>query len=366
MIKRHAALGILSILFVLSGPHSLWADDHAYVETDLVSDIPGRAASVDANLVNPWGIVASSTSPFWVSDNGSGLSTLYNGAGTKLGLVVAIPPPAGAAGPAAPTGIVFNSTASDFMVSQGGHSGKASFIFATEDGTISGWSPSVNLANAILEVDNSANPTAADGAVYKGLELATTDDGNNFLYATNFRAATIDVFNQNFAPVHMPGSFTDPDTPVGYAPFGIRNINGKLYVTYALQNGAKHDDVAGSGHGFVDVFDADGHLMRRLISRGKLNSPWGMVIAPDNFGKFSDRLLVGNFGDGRIHAYDLETGEFRGTLRAADGKPIVIPGLWGLQFGNGANAGPTTTLFFTAGIDDEQHGLFGSLTPSAR
>src|SRR5438105_1683011 len=223
MIKRHAALGILSILFVLSGPHSLWADDHAYVETDLVSDIPGRAASVDANLVNPWGIVASSTSPFWVSDNGSGLSTLYNGAGTKLGLVVAIPPPAGAAGPAAPTGIVFNSTASDF---------------------------------------------------------------------------------------------TDPDTPVGYAPFGIRNINGKLYVTYALQNAAKHDDVAGSGHGFVDVFDADGHLMRRLISRGKLNSPWGMVIAPDNFGKFSDRLLVGNFGDGRIHAYDLETGEFRGTLRA--------------------------------------------------
>ncbi len=214
----------------------------------------------------------------------------------------------------------------------------------------------------VIAVDNSAS-----GAVYKGLAIASTATGD-FLYATNFHAGTVDVFDSHFNPVHMTGAFADPDLPAGYAPFGIQNIGGTIYVTYALQDADKHDDVSGEGHGFVDAFDTGGNLIRRVASKGELNSPWGLALAPADFGTFSNDLLVGNFGNGRVHAFDLGSlegnGEFqhRGPLHSAEGPPIAIDGLWALSFGKGAaNNGPTNTLFFTAGPDDEQHGLFGML-----
>ena len=326
-----------------------------YEQHNLVSDGPVPADFVDPALVNAWGLVASPTSPFWVADNGTGLSTLYNGnTGAKVALTVTVP--------GKPTGVVFNGGAS-FVVTNGTQSGPARFIFASEDGTISGWNPAVPPSTqAHVAVDNSAS-----GAVYKGLAIATTAAGD-FLYATNFHAGTVDVFDHAFHPV--PGGFTDPDLPAGYAPFGIRTLGGLIYVTYALQDADKEDDVAGEGHGFVDAFDVHGSLVRRVASRGRLNSPWGLAIAPADFGKFGGNLLVGNFGDGKINAFDLGRalgqGELqqRGQVLAADGRPIAIDGLWALAFGNGAAAGPANVLFFTAGPLDEAHGLFGRLVPA--
>src|SRR5712691_8457777 len=323
-----------------------------YAQHNLISDGAVSADHVDAALVNAWGLVASTTSPWWVADNGTDSSTLYNGnTGATIALRV------GVAG--APTGVVFNGGAS-FVVTNGTASGPARFIFATEGGTIVGWNPAVAGTRAALAVDNSAA-----GAVYKGLAIATTAAGDR-LYATNFHAGSVDVFDAAFNPV--PGGFTDPDLPQGYAPFGIRNLGGVIYVTYALQDADKHDDVAGEGHGFVDAFDVAGNLLRRAASKGRLNSPWGLAIAPDDFGKFSGNLLVGNFGDGHVNAFDLDglrgNGELqqRGQLHAADGRPIAIDGLWAIAFGNGAAAGPRDVLFFTAGPFEEQHGLFGKLT----
>jgi uncharacterized protein (TIGR03118 family) len=332
----------------------------SYRQTNLVSDISGLAVTTDPNLVNPWGISHSSTSPFWISDNGTGVSTLYNGAGQQVPLTVTIPPPGSSPDTkATPTGQVFNmfNTIGDFSVMSSTASGSSVFIFVTEDGTISGWSRSVDRTHAILAVDNSAS-----GAVYKGLALGNNGSGN-FLYATNFHAGTIDVFDAQFHQVTLSGSFSDAGIPSGFAPFGIQNIGGQLFVTYAKQDVDKHDDVAGPGNGFVDVFDTNGNLIRRFASQGTLNSPWGLALAPDEFGRFSEDLLVGNFGDGRINAFDPETGAFRGQFRDTLGHTLVIDGLWGLIFGNGHSAGDTGTLFFTAGIDHEQHGLFGSLTP---
>ncbi|TMD64731.1 MAG: TIGR03118 family protein, partial [Chloroflexi bacterium] len=332
-----------------------------YQQTNLVSDLDGVAKFKDAHLVNPWGLVHGPATPWWISDNGAGVSTLYDGNGNAFPspptgpLVVTVPPPRGApAGTlAAPTGVVFNGT-TGFVVSKGGKSGAARFIFSTEDGTISGWNPAVDPTNAILAVDRSA---VGAGAVYKGLAIGSNEDGT-FLYATNFRFGNIEMFDANF---HLVRSFTDHDLPNGYAPFGIQNIGGNLYVTFALQDAAKHDDVAGQGHGFVDVFDTSGHLIRRLVSHGQLNSPWGLALAPANFGRFSNDLLVGNFGNGRINAYDPKTGERLGQLKSQAGDPIVIDGLWALEFGNDATAGPSNVLFFTAGIDGEMHGLFGRI-----
>ncbi len=338
-----------------------------YRQTNLVSDIPGKARVTDANLVNPWGLSHGPATPWWVSDNGKGVSTLYKGDGTPFPvgspLVVTIPPPSGGTS-SAPTGNVFNGT-SDFVVTENNVSGPSLFIFATEDGTISGWNRKVDPTNAIRMVDNSPS-----GAVYKGLALGSTNSGN-FLYATNFHAGTIDVFDAHFAPATLSGTFTDPNLPpcsndptkACFAPFGIQNINGKIYVTYALQKlPDKHDDQAGPGNGFVDVFDTSGNLIQRLVSHGTLNSPWGLALAPEGFGRFGKDLLVGNFGDGHINAYELATGNFRGQLKDQKGNPITINGLWALGFGNGALAGPTDTLFFTAGINDEADGLFGSIT----
>jgi uncharacterized protein (TIGR03118 family) len=340
----------------------------AYLQTNLVSDISGIARNTDPNLVNPWGLAYAPNGPFWVSDNNSGLSTLYDGQGNPQSLVVTIPspfkakkgqpPPLGT-----PTGIVFNG-GGDFVVKQGKASGSAFFIFVTEDGTIDGWSPGVNLHKAIQVVNNSVTPTPKTGAVYKGLAIGQDPDGRTLLYAANFRAGTIEVYDNHFRPTTVGGDFTDPNIPAGFAPFDVANLGGKLYVTYAKQDASKHDDVAGAGNGFVDVFDTNGHLINRLVSGGTgspLNSPWGLALAPANFGQFSNDLLVGNFGDGRINAFDPTTGAFQGAVTDPLGNPIVIGGLWSLKFGNGGAAGPASTLFFSAGIGDEGHGLFGDL-----
>jgi uncharacterized protein (TIGR03118 family) len=334
-----------------------------FVQTNLVSDIAGVARFTDRNLVNPWGIAYSPTTPgnpggpFWISDNNAGVSTVYNGDGSTAFPTVKIPPPAGSAPGAlgTPTGVVFNG-GSGFSVSQNGMSGASVFIFATEDGTIAGWSPSVNVNSAITAVDNSKNPTAADGAVYKGLAIA-----GNFLYAANFRHGTIDVFNMDFKKITLKGTFTDPNIPAGFAPFDIQNIGGKLFVTYAKQNATKHDDVGGAGNGFVDVFTTNGILLQHLISHGALDSPWGVAIAPAGFGQFGGDLLVGNFKDGHLNAFNPTTGTLIAPVNNQFGNPITIDGLWGLKFGNGGMAGDTKTLFFTAGIGGEQHGLFGSI-----
>ena len=322
-----------------------------YQQTNLVSDLPGLAEHTDPNLVNPWGIAASATSPFWVADNGTGLSTLYNSSGTPQELVVTVPPFAGGT-EASPTGIVFNGSPS-FEVTPGT---PARFIFATEEGTIAAWASGTT---ALLKVDNNAA-----GAIYKGLAIGNNGSGD-FLYAANFHAGTIDVFDANFAAVTLAGNFTDPTLPAGYAPFNIQNIGDVLYVTYALQDANAEDDVPGAGHGFIDKFDLDGNFLGRFVSQGELNSPWGLALAPAGFGPFAGDLLVGNFGDGRINAFDPATGDFLGQLNDASGSPIAIEGLWGLRFGNGGNGGTPGTLYFTAGIAGpgqvEDHGLFGSI-----
>lgn len=332
-----------------------------YEQTNLVSDLPGVARVTDPNLVNSWGITFGSNTPFWIADNGTGLATTYNGNGQIQPTVVTIPlPPGSTSSAAAPTGIVFNST-NEFVVSEHGKSGAARFIFATEDGTISGWNPDVDRKNALLVADNSEM-----GAVYKGLASGSSE-GRDLLFATNFHAGVVDVFDAQFHFLRAQ-SFTDRDLPEGFAPFGIRNIDGLLYVTFAKQDAAKHDDVAGPGNGFVDIFDTDGHLLKRLIAHGVLNSPWGLTLTPSDFGPFSNDLLVGNFGDSTINAFNPQNGKFLGTIRDKRGNPLGIgnnppgsKGLWGLIFGNGRQAGDTHTLFFTSGINDEANGLFASI-----
>jgi len=337
-----------AIVLVAASAQRVLADgaSNNFTQTNLVSDLPGLAKTTDPDLVNPWGVSFSNASPFWVSDNGTGLATLYNGAGDKLGLVVTVPP-AGAA----PTGQVFNSSSS--------FNGDI-FIFATEGGTITGWRGALGTTAETLY-----NPGTE--AVYKGLAIGTTPNGT-YLYATDFHNNSITVLPGTGAP-SLSGTFTDPNLPAGYAPFNIQNIGGKLYVTYAVQDAAKHDDVAGPGHGIVDVFDLQGNFLQRLISNGgPLNSPWGMAIAPTGFGNFGNDLLIGNFGDGTINAFDPSTGNFLGQLDGANGIPLVNQGLWDLTFGNGGNGGSMSDLYFTAGIPGpdniEDHGLFGSIVPT--
>jgi uncharacterized protein (TIGR03118 family) len=340
-----------------------WA--HGYTQKNLVSDVSDFSpVTIDPNLVNSWGIGFLLGSPFWIADNGTGVSTLYDGEGTPepagMPLVVTIPAPGG--GTSAPTGLVANTTLVQFKVPGSPSPTGAPFIFDTEDGTVAAWDPAVNFTKASLVVDNSTVTCSngATGAVYKGLAIGA-NKGGAFLYATNFRCATIDVFGTNFKPASVSGNFQDPNIPAGFAPFGIANINGNLVVTYALQNAAKHDDVAGPGNGFVDIFDTNGNLIERFASRGKLNSPWGIAAAPFNFGRFSMDMLIGNFGNGKINAFKID-GQFHGQLRDPSNQPIVIDGLWSLIFGGALNSDPGT-LYFTAGPVEETHGLFGSLTP---
>jgi uncharacterized protein (TIGR03118 family) len=330
----------------------------SFHQTNLVSDIPGLAQSTDPNLVNPWGLSSSATSPIWVSDNNAGVSTLYRGDGSAVPLVVTIPAPGSPTG-GTPTGTVFNTTASDFKVTQGKNTAKALFLFATEDGTILGWNPGVGGLSATIAVDHSAVPDIVNGAVYKGLTLGSVG-ANNYLYAANFRSGAVDVFNGVFHQVNLAGSFTDRAVPSGFAPFGIQNIGGQIFVTYAKQNAARHDDVSGPGNGFVDIFGTDGTFVRRFATQGTLDSPWGVALAPSTFGNFHSDVLIGNFGDGLISAFT-PAGVLRGQLKSETSAPIQIEGLWGLRFGNGGAGGDPNTLFFAAGIRGEAHGLFGTI-----
>ena len=341
-----AVIGVAIPIATAAGPGQ-------YRQTNLISDIAGVARITDPNLVNPWGQAASATSPLWVADNGADVSTLYRGG--VNGTIPAIVPLVVNIPGGAPTGVVFNPT-SDFVVHTAAGRAAANFIFDSEAGVLSAWSNTVSGTNADVEFANKHN-------VYKGLALASVGD-NSFLYAANFSKARIDVFDDHFDRVKFRDAFKDAAIPAGFAPFDIQLLGGNLYVSYAKQDAAKHDDVAGAGNGFVDVYDTSGKLLTRLISHGDLNSPWGLVIAPANFGVFGGDLLVGNFGDGAIHAYDPTTGAEKGQLTNTDGNPILINGLWALRFGNGTFASPNT-LVFTAGIGDESHGLLGEIDPAA-
>ena len=344
---------IASFVTVTCSVPAAEAQPTAYLARDLVSDQAGVAPVRDPNLVNAWGIARSPTGgAFWVSSEGADRSTLYVGdvggsALTKASLEVDIPG-------GHPTGVVFNNT-TDFVVSNGVLSGQALFIFASTTGWVTGWNPTVSMMTAEVAFQ------APDGAIYTGMALANNGSGN-FLYLADFHNAKIDVLDGSFDPISLAGSFDDPTLPAGYAPFNVAAIGGKLYVAYAKQDAAAEEEITGPHLGFVDVFDLDGHFDQRLVSRGRLNAPWAMVVAPANFGDFGGALLVGNFGDGRINAYDPTTGASRGTLSESRGHPLEIDGLWGLVFGNGVTAGDAATLYYAAGPDDETHGLFGKIT----
>jgi uncharacterized protein (TIGR03118 family) len=329
-----------------------------YLATNLVSDQPGVAVQTDSDLKNSWGIAFNPAGFAWVANNHIGKSTLYDGIGNKNSLIVGIPDATGTVGAGAATGIVF-SGGSDFVVTQGPDTGPARFIFASEDGVISAWAPNVPSPPPATVAHVVANPPN-NNAIYKGLALGTSG-GNDFLYATDFHNGRIDVYNSSFGFTSLAGNFTDPNIPAGFAPFGIQNISGQLFVTYAKQDDAAEDDVSGLGNGFVDIYDTSGNLVKRLISQGALNSPWGLAKAPANFGAFSNDLLVGNFGDGLIHAYDPSTGAPLGTLSDNNSVPIAKEGLWALQFGNGLLSQPTNTLFFSSGPGVEEHGVYGRI-----
>jgi uncharacterized protein (TIGR03118 family) len=329
-----------------------------FTQVNLASDVPGLARVTDPNLANPWGIALSPTGPFWFADNSSGVADLLDGRGQIVPLVVALPSPGDPPHLGAPTGTVFNGGAG-FVIAANGLAAPSRFLLASADGTISGWSSIVDPAHAHLAVDNSSS-----GAVYTGLALGSA--GHGFLYAADFSRATIDVFDEAFQPVVRRGAFQDPTVPAGFAPFNIQNINDRLFVTYAQQDKDGKDDVAGPGHGFIDVFDTAGNLLLRFSSQGPLNSPWGMALAPADFGPFGGALLVGNNGDGHINAYDPGSGTFLGQLGDDNGIPIVIPNLWALTFGNGHAGGASDTLFFAAGVDYDAHGLFGAIQSPQR
>jgi uncharacterized protein (TIGR03118 family) len=338
-IIRASIQNILLVLTMLSLT-AAFARADSYSWTNLQSDIAGVATHVDLNLVNPWGMAASSSgSTIWVSDNGTGVSTLYRQDGTANSLVVTIPA-RDKNKTGNPTGVVMNAS-SFFKVTKSGSSQPARFIFVSEDGTISGWNPTLDPTNAIVAVKGKGDN------VYKGATLGVAG-GHNFLFVTNFHSGQVETYDENFHEVN-PHGFGDPNLPKGFAPFGIRNFNGEIFVTYAKQGPGKHDDVAGPGNGFINVFDTGGNFLRRLVSNGALNSPWGLALVE------GDELWVGNFGDGRINNYDPTTGASLGTINRADGTPLEFQGLWDmLVLGDG--------VYFTAGIADEEHGLFGLIT----
>jgi len=324
-----------------------------FTQTNLIADRAGMATLTDPNLINPWGIAFSPAGPFWIANNNSNLATIYTGG--QVGGTITNDAPAGITIPfGTPTGQVFNST-SDFQVTNGTTTAPALFIFSSESGWIDGWNPTVSAGSAEAPVDFSGS-----GAVFKGLAIASNASGN-FIYATDFANAKIDVFDKNFALASLSGTFNDPTIPTGFAPFGIQNINGSLFVTYAKQDSAKHDDDKGPGNGYIDQFDTNGNLMGRIASKGNLNSPWGMTVAPASFGAAAGMLLVGNFGDGKINVFNPATAAYVGTLAGPSKLPIVIDGLWGLMFGNGGSAGDSTSLYFSSGPVSESHGLFGRL-----
>lgn len=345
---RHRHFGTVAALAIAAlASFSQPAAAITFSQTNLVTDNQGANAAqiTDANLKNAWGIAASATSPFWVSDNGTGVSTVYQvnpatNATVKQALTVTIPNAGNV------TGQVFNGNAAAFNGDR--------FLFVSEDGTISGWRAALVSTAEILQAGSAAN-------VYKGTTAATIGP-DSYLYAANFRAGTIDVVKGTGGAPNLTGNFIDPGLPAGYAPFNIQNLNGQLYVTYALQDGTKTDDVAGAGNGFVSVFDLQGTFISRVASHGTLNSPWGLAIAPTSFGAFAGDLLVGNFGDGTINAFNLAGNSFVGQLLGANGNPLAIDGLWGLAVGNNASAGSSQSIYFSAGPNGEVNGLFGVLS----
>ena len=327
----------------------------SYTVHALVSDGSVPADNVDPNLKNPWGIAFNPSGFVWVANEGTGTSTLYDGAGVPQSLVVKVPPaPGGTVGE--PTGIVF-SASSDFVVDNGTTSGPSRFIFATEDGTIAGWAPNVDLNNAITAV-------ITPGASYRGMAIAATAHGN-MLFAADFVNGRVDAFDATFTPVTTAGGFVNPLLHFDYAPFNIQTIGGQLYVAYAKRDKAGEDEQAGKTKGFVDVFDFDGNFVRRLIKHRGLNAPWGFAVAPADFGDFSNALLVGSFGNGTIAAYKSTTGRFLGYLHDAAGNKIHIDGLWGMSFGNGLFGQDTNKLYFAAGVNDEEGGMYGSVSLDA-
>lgn len=362
-----------------------------YQQTNLVSNVPVTpAASIsDPNLTNAWGLVHSPTSPWWISNNAGGTSTLYNTSGLNPAnpagqtpaptlvpvTITALNAPGGTPGngvvvpnapsqppPGSPTAVLFNGSTTDFPVAAGK---PATFMFVTEDGTIQGWNPSVNPTNSIIEVDNSQVPSKGNGAVYKGAAIISFA-GGEYLLAANFRSGQVDVFDSNFKPFRLPDeSFRLDGIPRGFAPFNVQSIGPNIYITFAQQDSAKHDQVNGAGLGFVLVFDGQGRRLARLEHGDWFNAPWGVALAPADFGKFSHAILVGNLGSGTIAAFDPITGRFLGNMLNADGSTVTIDGLWALVFGNGGASGPGSTLFFTAGPDNQTNGLFGTLTPIA-
>ncbi len=351
--KMRAAAVALGVVGALALGSSASAQTARYRVTNLVSDQHGVALVRDPNLVNAWGLAAGPTTFWWSANNGTNTSTLYDGSGARQPLVVRVK--------GAPTGTVFNG-GTGFTVTDGTTTAPALFLFATESGTIRGWSPTVGTTTPPSTRTFKVVDRSSRGAIYKGLAIASTAQGD-FLYATDFHRDRVDVFDESFHRVRMPDAFVDPNVPNRFAPFGIQTIDGDIFVTYAKQDADAEDDVDGRHLGFVDRFDTSGTLLGRVATRGPLNAPWGLALAPYSFGKFGGDLLVGNFGNGRIHAFDLSAAggpELAGGLRDDDGA-IRIDGLWGLGFGNDANAGPSGTLFFTAGPDDEEHGLFGTI-----
>ena len=337
--------------------------DQFYTNKRLVSNGAFPANFTDPHLKNAWGIAFNPQAFVWVADADGNVSTLYDGTGQPspqpVPLVVAVPGPDGT--PGNPTGIVF-SGGNDFAVTKGGVTGFARFIFATEQGNLAGWAPNVDATHAIFV---PKDPADTEEASYKGLALSGNGT-THLLYAANFLQARVDVFDGAFKRVTVPGRFRDPRLPAHYAPFGIQAINGDIYVTYAKQDESGDEEVQGQGLGFVDVFDPDGRLLRRVASRGALNAPWGLALAPASFGKFGGALLVGNFGDGTINAYGPLTGTWLGSLRDASGKRIRVDGLWGMQFGNGVLSQKTNQLFYASGPNDEEDGVYGVITAVTR
>jgi uncharacterized protein (TIGR03118 family) len=351
-VQRNAALA----LALAALPAAALAQH--YKQTNLIADQASISAaqSPDGRLKNPWGMSRSSGSPWWISDNGTGKSTLYDGTGAVQSLVVTIPPADAANGTGTPTGTIFNGT-TDFTLAT---SKPAAFLFATEDGTVSGWNPGVQPTTAVIKVNTHSK------SVFKGMTMATatlTSGPANLLYVADFRKGLVQVYDTNFQPVHVgEDAFQDEELPTGFAPFNIQNIGGDLFVAFAEQDAAKHDEVDGAGLGYVDVFSPSGRLLRRFEHGSWFNAPWGLALASSDFGIFSHDLLVGQFGSGEILAFDPVTGKFKGRLVDQNNQPIVNEGLWGLSFGNDGTAGPETTLYLTVGVNHEADGLLGSIT----
>jgi uncharacterized protein (TIGR03118 family) len=349
-VLRPRFLAGMTALLVALPPAFSASSGNAYLVHNLVADQPGIADFTDPNLVNPWGFATSSGSPFWLTDGGTGLSTVYSSNGAVSATKPTVPPSAKDSAPSTPTGIVYNGTGG-FLVQ--GHA--PSFIFVTADGTVSAWASAVSATAAQLMVDNGAA-----GAAYYGLAIsATTTNAAPLLYAANFNTGNIDIFDTNYKPVSMPGAFVDPSVPAGFAPFNIQNEGGKLYVMYAKQNGSKN--FALTSGGYVAIFDLSGNLLQHLVSNGPLNAPWGVAIAPASFGAFANDVLIGNFGDGTINAFDPNTGAALGALADENGNTISISGLWGLILGNGGSGGDANAIYFAAGTGNEKHGLLGSI-----